>query len=156
MDDHSVAHGTFVVERTYSHPVEKVWGAWADGDLKAQWFGAPGENNRAQIFEFRPGGRESLKTKIHDGRSIGFDVLYQDIVPNSRILYNYDMHIDDRKISVSLAALEFWPEGSGKTHLRLTEYGLFLDGFDNVGLRKEGTLGLMEQLGAFLDAQGQG
>lgn len=153
MSDHSVAHGTFVVERTYSHPVEKVWAAWSSADLKAKWFGAPGEENRAQIFEFRPGGRESLKSRIGDGRTFGFDVLYQDIVPNNRILYNYDMHIDGRKISVSLAAIEFWPEGNGKTHLKLTEYGLFLDGLDNAGLRKEGTLALMEQLAAFLDEQ---
>ncbi|HZY48320.1 MAG TPA: SRPBCC domain-containing protein [Devosia sp.] len=151
MSGYSVAHGTFVVERTYDHPVEKVWAAWADGELKAQWFGAPGENNRAQVFEFRQGGRESLKTRIHDGRTIAFDVLYQDIVPNNRILYNYDMHADGRKISVSLAALEFSPQVSNRTHLRLTEYGLFLDGLDNVGLRKQGTLGLMEQLAEFLD-----
>jgi uncharacterized protein YndB with AHSA1/START domain len=151
MSGYSVAHGTFVVERTYDHPVEKVWAAWADGELKAQWFGAPGENNRAQVFEFRQGGRESLKTRIHDGRTIAFDVLYQDIVPNNRILYNYDMHVDGRKISVSLTALEFSPQDSKRTHLRLTEYGLFLDGLDNVGLRKQGTLGLMEQLAEFLD-----
>ena len=151
MSGYSVGHGTFVVERTYDHPVEKVWAAWADGELKAQWFGAPGENNRAQVFEFRQGGRESLKTRIHDGRTIAFDVLYQDIVPNNRILYNYDMHVDGRKISVSLAALEFSPQVSNRTHLRLTEYGLFLDGLDNVGLRKQGTLGLMEQLAEFLD-----
>lgn len=151
MSGYSVGHGTFVVERTYDHPVEKVWAAWADGELKAQWFGAPGENNRAQVFEFRPRGRESLKTRIHDGRTIAFDVLYQDIVPNNRILYNYDMHVDCRKISVSLAALEFSPQVSNRTHLRLTEYGLFLDGLDNVGLRKQGTLGLMEQLAEFLD-----
>ena len=154
MTDHSVAHGTFVVERNYDHPVEKVWAAWANADLKAQWFGAPGEDNRAQTFEFRPGGRESLRTRIHDGRSFGFDVVYQDIIPNNRILYNYDMHIEGKKISVSLAALEFWPEGNRKTHLRLTEYGLFLDGLDNVGLRQQGTLGLLEQLAAFLDKDG--
>lgn len=151
MSGYSVAHGTFVVERTYDHPVEKVWAAWADGELKAQWFGAPGENNRAQVFEFRQGGRESLKTRIHDGRTIAFDVVYQDIVPNNRILYNYDMHVDGRKISVSLTALEFSPQDSNRTHLRLTEYGLFLDGLYNVGLRKQGTLGLMEQLAEFLD-----
>jgi len=51
---------------------------------------------------------------------------------------------------VSLAAIEFWPEGR-QTRLKLTEYGLFLDGLDNVAQRKEGTVGLMDQLGRFLD-----
>ena len=82
--------------------------------------------------------------------TFNFDVVYQDIVPNNRILYNYDMHMDGKKISVSLAAIEFWPEGR-QTRLKLTEYGLFLDGLDNVAQRKEGTVGLMDQLGRFLD-----
>jgi hypothetical protein len=60
--------------------------------------------------------------------------------------------MDGKKISVSLAAVEFWPEGR-QTRLKLTEYGLFLDGLDNVAQRKEGTIGLIDQLGRFLDGQ---
>jgi uncharacterized protein YndB with AHSA1/START domain len=151
MSDHSVAHGTFVLDRTYPHPVEKVWAAWADPKLKSQWFGA-GPDNPPQVFEFRPGGRESSSGTIPDGPTFAFDVLYQDIVPNSRIVYNYDMHMDGKKISVSLAAVEFWSEGAA-TKLRLTEYGLFLDGLDNVAQRKQGTLSLIGQLGDFLDGK---
>jgi len=149
MSDHSVAHGTFVIDRTYNHPVEKVWAAWADPKLKAKWFGDPKSENPAQVFEFRPGGRESNSGSIPNGPTFNFDVTYQDIVPLSRILYNYDMHMDGRKISVSLAAIEFTSVAGG-TRLKLTEYGLFLDGLDNVEQRREGTIGLMDQLGAFL------
>lgn len=149
MSDHSVAHGTFVVERTYPHPVEKVWAAWSDPKLKSQWFGGAGDNP-PKIFEFKPGGRESSAGQIPDGPSYNFDVTYQDIVPLDRILYSYDMHMDGKKISVSLAAIEFWP-AKGGTKMRLTEYGLFLDGLDNVEQRRQGTDGLMDQLGAFLD-----
>lgn len=148
MSDHTVAHGTFVVDRTYPHPVEKVWAAWADPKKKAQWFGD--SSNPAQIFEFQPGGRESSSGAIPNGPTFNFDVLYQDIVPNNRIVYSYDMHMDGKKISVSLAAVEFWPEGNG-TRLKLTEYGLFLDGLDNMEQRKAGTMMLIGQLGAFLD-----
>jgi uncharacterized protein YndB with AHSA1/START domain len=153
MSDHSVAHGTFVVERTYNHPVEKVWAAWSDSKLKARWFGGGPEAMPAQTFEFKSGGRESRQGIIDpNGPNFRFDVLYQDIVPNSRIVYNYDMHMDGKKISVSLAAVEFWPEG-GQTKLRLTEYGLFLDGLDNAAQRKEGTMALIRQLGEFLDGK---
>jgi uncharacterized protein YndB with AHSA1/START domain len=148
MSDHSVAHGTFVVERTYNHPVEKVWAAWADKTLKSQWFGDVG--NPPKVFEFKPGGRESSSGDIPNGPNYKFDVTYQDIVPNSRILYSYDMHMDGKKISVSLAAVEFWPEAKS-TRMKLTEYGLFLDGLDSVEQRKSGTVDLMDQLGAFLD-----
>src|SRR5882724_701476 len=151
MSDHSVAHGTFVVERTYSHPVDKVWAAWSDPGQKAKWFGVAG-GMPAQVFDFKPGGREARHGTIPNGPTFNFDVLYQDIVPNSRIVYNYDMHMDGKKISVSLAAIELWPEGK-QTRMRLTEYGLFLDGLDTVAQRKEGTIGLMSQLGDFLDGK---
>jgi uncharacterized protein YndB with AHSA1/START domain len=150
MSDPSVAHGTFIVERTYRHPVEKLWAAWSDPKLKSKWFGA-GDGVPPKLFEFRAGGRESSAGDIPGGPSFSFDVLYQDIVPLSRIVYSYDMHMDGKKISVSLAAIEFWPEGQS-TRMKLTEYGLFLDGLDNVEQRKGGTIGIMDQLGAFLDA----
>ena len=152
MSDHSVAHGTFVVERTYNHPVEKVWAAWSDPAKKAKWFGNAAEGTPAKVFDFKPGGRESRGGTIGNGATYAFDVLYQDIVPNDRIVYNYDMHLNGKKISVSLAAVEFSPEGK-QTKLRLTEYGLFLDGLDNVAQRKEGTLDLIAQLGDFLDGK---
>ena len=150
MSDHSVAHGTFVIDRTYNHPVEKVWAAWSDPKLKQQWFGDT--STPPKVFEFKPGGRESSAGTIPNGPTFNFDLLYQDIIPLSRILYSYDMHMDGKKISVSLAAIEFWPDGKA-TKLRLTEYGLFLDGLDNVEQRKEGTIGLMDGLGGFLDKQ---
>ena len=151
MSDHTVAHGTFVLDRTYPHPVEKVWAAWSDPRQKQKWFGGEGDNP-PRIFEFRPGGRESTEGSIPNGPTFNFDVLYQDIVPNSRIVYSYDMHMDGKKISVSLAAIEFWPEGKS-TRLKLTEYGLFLDGLDNVEQRKQGTIMLIGKLGEFLDGQ---
>ena len=151
MSDHTVAHGSFVVERTYPHPLEKVWTAWSDPKQKAKWFGA-GNDNPAAVFEFRAGGRESSAGDIPGGPSFKFDVTYQDIVPLSRILYSYDMHMDGQKISVSLAAIEFFAEKAG-TRLRLTEYGLFLDGLDTNVQREAGTRSLMGQLGAFLDGK---
>ncbi len=150
MSDHSVAHGTFVIDRDFTHPVERVFGAWADPKKKAKWFGAPGGDNPAQIFEFRPGGRESNAGKVPGGPTFSFDVTYQDIVDNERILYTYDMHLDGRKISISLAAIEFTKTGAG-THIRMTEYGLYLDGLDNMEQRRAGTEALIGQLGSFLD-----
>jgi uncharacterized protein YndB with AHSA1/START domain len=132
MSDHSVAHGTFVLERDYPHPVGKVFAAWSDKDKKQRWFGGGNEPMPADlVFEFRPGGRESRSGSLPDGKSYNFDVIYQDIVPDSRILYSYDMHMDGRRISVSLAAVEFTPTAAG-THLKMTEYGLFLDGLDTM------------------------
>ena len=73
-------------------------------------------------------------------------------MPNERIIISYDMHLDDKRISVSLATVELKPKGSG-TRLVFTEQGAFLDGFDDPGQREKGTLDLLDALGAELERQ---
>ena len=72
-----------------------------------------------------------------------------DIVPNRRIIYAYELHLDDVKISVSLATIELQQDGNN-TVLTLTEQGAFLDGYDDAGSREEGTRGLLDALGRML------
>ena len=62
------------------------------------------------------------------------------------------MHLDDTRISVSLATLEFAPDGDG-TRLTLTEQGAFLDGYDDDDQRKQGTEWLLDNLGKALEGQ---
>ncbi len=63
---------------------------------------------------------------------------YQDIVPDERIVSTYVMHMDEVRISVSVATIEFRPDGSG-TWLVLTEQGAFLDGHGTTAQREHGT-----------------
>jgi hypothetical protein len=59
------------------------------------------------------------------------------------------MHLDDKRISVSLTTIELFPEGKG-TRLKFTEQGVFLDGHDDAGSRKHGSGWLLDQIGASL------
>lgn len=59
------------------------------------------------------------------------------------------MHLDENRISVSLATVELRPEGKG-TRLVFTEQGAFLDGYDDAGSREHGTRELLDALGAAL------
>ena len=81
-------------------------------------------------MDFRVGGRERRRA-VGRRRHTTFDAVYHDIVPNERIVYTYEMHLDDRKISVSLATLQIKPAGAGRTKLSVTEQGAFLDGYDD-------------------------
>ena len=45
-----------------------------------------------------------------------FDAIYHDIVPRERIVYTYEMRLDERKISVSLATLQIKPAGRRGRH----------------------------------------
>lgn len=155
MTDRSVVHSTFVIERTYDAAPARVFAAWASQDAKSQWFGSPDDNNSNYDLDFRVGGRESWRGGQGGptGKStFSFDAIYQDIVENERIVYAYDMHMDDERISVSLATVEFQAAGDG-TLLTFTEQGAFLDGLDEPGRREEGTGSLLNALAEALASQ---
>ena len=75
--------------------------------------------------------------------------MYQDLVPDQRIVYAYDMYLGDARISVSLGTVELEPTDAG-TRLTYTEQGAFLDGLDNPADREHGTRELLEALGGVL------
>jgi uncharacterized protein YndB with AHSA1/START domain len=66
-------------------------------------------------------------------------------VPNERIVYVYEMHVGEPRISVSLATIELQARGQG-TLLKITEQGVFFDGYDDGGSREHGTRILMDRL----------
>ncbi len=145
--ERSTTHSTFVIERIYDASPERVFAAWADPAAKARWFG-PSEK-RDYSLEFRVGGREHLTVQGPDGATYSFDAVYQDIVPGLRIIHAYDMHREQVRISVSLAAIEIKAHGDG-TRLTLTEHGVYLDGHDTPEQRQHGTNELIDALGDFL------
>ena len=107
-------------------------------------------------MDFRVGGRERAKGRWEGGIVSTFDAVYHDIVPNERIVYSYEMHLDEKKISVSLATMQLKPAGPGRTTLKVTEQGAFLDGYDDAGSREHGTGFLLDKLGASLGAPNAG
>lgn len=151
MSERNITHGTFHIERLYPHPVERVYAAFATAEGKAGWFGG-GEAQKIieKVFDFREGGRERFVGRWDSGTVSQFDAVYFDIVPDARIVYAYEMHIDGTKISVSLATIEFKPTAGG-TRLLLSETGAFLDGYDDAGSREHGTNFLMDRVGEYLD-----
>jgi uncharacterized protein YndB with AHSA1/START domain len=147
----SVVHGSFHLERTYDAPVARVWTALTDESAKQKWFGgAPG---RWELLErrmdVRAGGRERLKGHWEGGVISTFDAIYHDVIPNERLVYSYEMYLDEKKISVSLATIQLKAKGGGTT-LMVTEQGAFLDGYDDAGSREHGTGLLLDALGASL------
>lgn len=153
MSERTVEHGSFTIERTFSLPPARVFGAWADPKAKAAWFAGPAGQWKPLLrqMEFRIGGRERVKGEFAGGRVSEFDASYHDIVTNRRIVYSYTMQVDEKCISVSLATIEFEPVSGGGTRLLLTEQGAYLDGgFDGNAGREKGTHGLIENLEKYL------
>ena len=82
----TVAHDTFIVERTYDVAVDQVFRAWADPMLKARWFAGSIEALGASYeLDFRVGGREVNRGGPPDGPMYSYESHYYDIVPERRI-----------------------------------------------------------------------
>ncbi len=153
MSQRGVTHSTFVIERTYPASPARVFKAFADPRAKALWFHGPEEAGpQHHELDFRVGGREVSRGGTKGGPSYVMQGVYQDIVPNERIVFTYDMLMDGQRISVSLQTLEFTPDGKG-TRLVLTEMGAFLDGLDKPEWREAGTKALLEAMGKSLSVE---
>jgi uncharacterized protein YndB with AHSA1/START domain len=147
----SAVHGAFHLERTYDATAEQVYRALSDEAAKSRWFFGPeGWRLIERAMDFRVGGRERVRGGFQGGVTTTFDAIYHDIVPRERIVYTYEMHLDERKISISLATLQIKPVGHERTKLLVDEQGAFLDGYDDAGARERGTADLLDKLGASL------
>jgi len=146
MTQRSTVHDTFVIKRNFAFKPELVFAAWASAEAKSHWFAGPtGWTAQVRELDFRVGGREQVIGRKADGSLSKFNARYHEIVPNERIVYVYDMGMDDIQTSVSLATIEFKAQKEG-TQLVITEQGVFLDGHDDARGREHGTNILVEQL----------
>ena len=146
----TVQHSTFVIDRTFDATPAQVFNAFAHPATKARWFVGPERwHSSDHSLDFRVGGREHVSTAAPKGVTHAYDAVYQDIVPNRRIVSTYEMHLDQKRISVSLSTIEMFAEGDC-TRLVMTEQDAFLDGADLPAERERGTRELLDNLAAEL------
>jgi uncharacterized protein YndB with AHSA1/START domain len=134
MNNRSVTHATFSLERSYAATPARVFRAWADPEAKARWFAGPDSTHQ---LDFRVGGREVNRGQ-HDGARLTFESTYHDIVADERIVYASTLSTEDEVTTVSITTVEFHPDGGG-TFLVLTEQDTFLDGREQPSWREQGT-----------------
>jgi uncharacterized protein YndB with AHSA1/START domain len=159
MTDRTQTHATFVLEREYPVPVDRVWAAFADPEIKRKWFGGEEVADVERSDDFRVGGVTIDDGRFsEDGPLSQFRATYTDITPNERIVYAYDMWLEGVHASTSITTVVFQPidDGAGPgTRLTFTEQGVHLDGVHGPGPdaaagRESGTAGLLDTLGKVL------
>src|ERR1051325_6874585 len=115
MEEQSVIHSTFVIERSYPKPPERVFSAFSDPAMKRRWF-AEGKSHDVEEYQsdVRVGGGDRARYRFKEGSPFPGVALtnegsYLDIVPNRRIVTASTMALGDKRISASLVTLEFLP-----------------------------------------------
>jgi uncharacterized protein YndB with AHSA1/START domain len=152
MPEPSVIHSTFVIERNYPKTPERVFSAFADAAKKRRWFADGGETHEVEEFEleFRVGGAERFRYRFKEGTpfpgvALTSEGIYQDIVPDRRVVTASTMTLGDRRISASLVTVELLPTDGG-TDLICTHQGAFFEGADGPQRREEGWRFLLDRL----------
>ena len=146
MSERSIEHAGFTIQRRYEAAPERVFAAWADPAAKARWFAGPeGWEIGPHELDFREGGSEAVSGGPKEGPIHHYRAIYWELVPNERIVYTYELLIDEARSSVSLVTVALERDGEG-TRLTLTEHGAFFDGLEDPDVRPGGTGSLLDGL----------
>ncbi len=100
-------------------------------------------------MDVRPGGRERLKGRWEGGMVSTFDAIYHDVI-RERAAGLQLRDAPRRQEDLGLAGDDAAEGGRREDHLKVTEQGAFLDGYDDAGSREQGTGHLLDALGASL------
>lgn len=154
MTRRSVVHASFTIDRTYPAAPSRVFAAFADAQTKQRWQACdPSWKTEHYSLDFRVGGGEVIKVGPPGGPLHICVARYHEITPDERIVYVYDMWLDEQQISTSLATIEIRREAAG-ARLILTEQGAFYDGYDGADEREEGTRVGLDRLAGMLAEAG--
>ena len=147
MTDPTTIHDTFIIERRYAKPVATVFAALSDPALKRLWYAQTAETFD---MDFREGGREYTLSYLgadtpFPGAPMVSDAIYQDIVPDRRIVLVQTMSLGGRHISSALLTFELLAEDGGTT-LVCTHQAAFYEGSGGPDMRKHGWNALFDRL----------
>ena len=146
MKERSVVHATFVIEKKYPVPSQRVFAAFADPKKKQRWYGEGEESTLEQFaMDFRVGGKDRTIRRAKHGWRFVAESVYLDILPNRHIIFAYTMSVGEKRISSSQATVEFLREAGG-SKLIFTEQGAYLEGADGPKMREQGWRLLLRQL----------
>jgi uncharacterized protein YndB with AHSA1/START domain len=138
------------VERIIRAPRSKVYRAFLDPDVLAQWMGPDGASVTVATVDERVGGEHKVEMLGSDGVHFTFDSTILELVPDERIVmtFRFAVGAEDTLLTVSFRDAE-----GGGTALRLEHERITLDGPLNTQSVDTGWSQTLAKLAAYFDKE---
>jgi uncharacterized protein YndB with AHSA1/START domain len=104
------------IERVFDSPIERVWEAFTDPNLVAQWWGR-GNKLVIERMEVERGGHWRFVEHADDGVN-GFEGRYREVTPHERLVQTFEWDGMPGYVAVDTAVFE--DLGDGRTKLVTT------------------------------------
>ncbi len=134
-----------LITRIFDAPRDRVWRAFADPKLLAQWWGR-GNKLDIERFEFEKGGHWRF-IEHAEGESHGFEGRFREITPPERIVWTFEW--DGMPGYVAVDTVSFEDLGDGRT--RIVNTSLFHTTEERDGMLQSGMEGGLSESYAALD-----
>lgn len=107
----------FVLEHRFRAAPARVFAAYTDPKLIAQWWAPPGGTIEVEEMEVRPGGRWRFRQHLPNRPGLVFSGEYLEVRPVTRLVYTFQ--VEGQPGSELTATVELTEE-HGETRLTLT------------------------------------
>lgn len=102
---------TLNMTRRFAAPRERVFAAWAERELVAQWFGPETVTCEVHRWDAKPGGAYSLTMHHADGDKTPLSGVFKEISPPERLVYTWTWGSGGMAGRETLLTLEFEAAG---------------------------------------------
>lgn len=120
------------IERVFDAPIARVWRAYTDPELIAQWWGR-GNKLEIERMEVERGGHWRFVEHGPEG-SHGFEGRYREVTPMERVVQTFEW--DGMPGHVAVETAEFTDLGDGRT--KVTATSLFHTAEERDGMLSSG------------------
>ena len=112
-----VPEGLPIIElkREFDAPVDRLFKAWVDPDLFAQWVGPRSIDTRIDEWDCRTGGRYHY-TSGRGEETFGFYGSFHEVRDNERIVQTFTYEGFPDAVSLEIMTLESLPDGRSRIH----------------------------------------
>jgi uncharacterized protein YndB with AHSA1/START domain len=106
----------FVLQHTFHAPAAKVFAAYTDPKLVAQWWAPKGGSLRVETMDVRPGGKWRYQQRLPNGQEMTFSGTYLEVKPVTRLVYTFQVEGQGPPLTATVELTE----ANGTTMLTLT------------------------------------